>query len=1474
LSPEGTVREVVCSKCGASWPGTFKFCGACGASLEGTQRAHALEERKVVTALFADLAASTEMATRLDPEDLRAVLTPFFAAMAEEIERYGGTVQKYIGDAIVAVFGVPAAHEDDPERAVRAALAMQRRLPRVSDELAGGSGERLAMRIGVNTGEVVTATGIDREALVTGEAVNIAARFQALAQPGGVVVGERTYRDTRDAVRYRPLGEVTVKGIERPLSVWEAVGEAAQPAGRGGAPGLAPMVGRDEELELLELLLARTAREGRPSLVTVVGPPGIGKSRLCREFLDRAGDRRSLRVVRGRCLPYGEGLTYWPLAEILKSDAGVMDSDPPEAIRDKMSALLDTLFGGDRERGTPQVLLSSIGLPVDHDPLAGAEPPAARELIGTSWRRYFELLTNDGSVVALIDDLHWADEGLLDLVESVAARGGGPLLILGTSRPELSERRPGWGGGLRNASTIYLSPLSTADGEQLVRHLLNDAPAPRTAVEAVLSRAEGNPFFAQELLRMVIDSGALVRPNGEWVLQRPLPAELPDTVQGVIASRIDLLPATEKRILQDAAVVGRTFWRGALERLVGESNDAALAELVEKGLVWERDASVIQGEREFVFNHVLTTDVAYAGIPRSRRAGAHAGALAWMEEVTSGRAEEFAEILAHHAERAGDDERTARYALLAGHRSRRVFAAAEAIRWYDRALEAAARAGGDQSALVSEAALEKGEALEQLGSFAEADADYRRALEAARSAGDGALEARALAALAHVLWLQDRFDAGDEVLDRALARAREIGANQLLAQLLYTAGTLAFGRGRYASALVRHQEALAVARAAGDLAGEALARHGLCETKFFLGPFDEALAEGQRADRLFRDLGQRLMTYHNLYMVAAVLWLKGRVSEALDAWKESAAGSKELGNRRDEGFARGAALSHISGGKFGAALEDFSEAIRIALEIRTPRLELAVRASGIGLFAELGAFDRVESELAECWRVSDGLGSDFYRPRLFAWDGWMALRRGDPASAESLFAKAHEEGRASLYDHLWTALVELLAGQDGGDRDRVASANGFLAEVDESESPVFAAWAVYGRALAAALGESWAEALELAERCEALSGDIGEKLLVWRAADVASRALLALGRHQDAEVERSKAAGILQAMAETIGDEELRASFEARPVVAGILAEGSTSVLLSGFSPGDIGGLFGAGSTRRYGEGERVFRAGDPGSDVYFVREGRIRIEEPGTATAMARLGPSEFFGEGALLEGGPRTFDAVAEQDSVLVEVPRDDVLRFLVAHPAAAERLVAIATQRLRQDEGIAPGQPFVDVASQLIETLQGLAASSGARGPAVEILPVFVLDGAVRWLRPAGSDSLVVDAGEAGHPGQAVIDALGAFGVPPRAVHSTSWRTDGGRLLVTYLAVLDPPQSPPPGMREVEVRRRTLARGSATGPPPAIEVDQVIEHALRHLAWLLGDDAAIAELLGAEWEPALEGYTPEPFRSLDEPRFEPPR
>jgi class 3 adenylate cyclase/tetratricopeptide (TPR) repeat protein len=643
-----------CATCGEENPQRARFCLACGAPLEAdSRRAH--DERKLVTVLFADLTSSTALGERLDAEELKEVMAAWFGAMRHEIESEGGTVEKFIGDAVMAAFGVPAAHEDDPERALRAALRMRRRLQELNANLNAAHGVELQVRIGVNTGEVMAVTDpLPGEAMVTGDAVNAAARLEQTAEPGEILVSERTARASRD-MRFDGPRTLGLRGKGESVQAYALVG--AGTVAERGVPGLrAPIVGRDRELALLATLYERVAGEGRSHLATIYGDAGIGKSRLVQESVAALERGESApNVVRGRCLPYGEGVTYWPLAEILKNVAGVLDSDSSDAALDKVraagAALLTAEHAADSTRSTA-ALAYTVGLEDPNVRFRDMAPRQIRLETHVAWRSFFSALAGDRPVVALIEDIHWADAALLDLLEELADRTQGPVLFVCTARPELTARRTAWGGGRHSFSSVLLEPLPDTDAARLIELLLTVDDLPSDIHRAILDRAEGNPFFLEEILRHLIDESRIVASDGGWRAAADIGhVEIPDTVQAVLAARMDLLSPVDKRVLQEAAVVGRTFWTGpvaALSETDADDLEDALRRLEERELVVPRLGTSIAGEREFMFKHILTRNVAYETLPRRERAPAHARVAAWIEETAGERRRELVELLAHH----------------------------------------------------------------------------------------------------------------------------------------------------------------------------------------------------------------------------------------------------------------------------------------------------------------------------------------------------------------------------------------------------------------------------------------------------------------------------------------------------------------------------------------------------------------------------------------------------------------------------------------------------------------------------------------------------------------------------------------------------------------------------------------------------------------------------------------------------------
>jgi class 3 adenylate cyclase len=576
-------------------------------------------ERKLVTVLFADLVSSTELGAAQDPERTRAMLDRFYDAMAEEISRAGGTVEKFAGDAVMAAFGAPAAQEDHVERALHTALAMRRRLRELF-------GDALRLRIGVTSGEVVVAQPRERSSFVTGDVVNVAARLEQAADPGDILVGERAASLVAGAFEFAPTMRVEAKGKPAGVECRKLVRSLSLMRPRG-LPGLAPaFVGREAELGLIREAFDSAVGDQRPRLVMVMGDAGIGKTRVMRSVWEWLGQEAPDALRRtGRCPSYGRARAYRPVAEILHEQFGIVDGDSAERV--------DALLGSRR------ILGLALGLDVGSD----LHPIVARDRLHDAWVELVESLASARPLVLLIEDLHWAEEPLLQLLERMLLEVEAPLLLAGTARPEFVDRRPTWGRGRVPTEWIWLEPLDTRDVDRFVATLLGGEVSPR--VRDVLDRAEGNPLFLEELLSMLIERGGLAASNGGD--GGPLPeATIPDSVRALIASRIDLLPPSEKEALQAAAVIGRAFMPSGVREIVGSTPDFHALE--QRDLVRRSPGSTsAEGEREFVFKHALTREVAYASLTKRDRAHLHANFAEWLEPRREER-DDAAAVLAHH----------------------------------------------------------------------------------------------------------------------------------------------------------------------------------------------------------------------------------------------------------------------------------------------------------------------------------------------------------------------------------------------------------------------------------------------------------------------------------------------------------------------------------------------------------------------------------------------------------------------------------------------------------------------------------------------------------------------------------------------------------------------------------------------------------------------------------------------------------
>ena len=1001
-----TIAGVNCPSCSKQNPAGAKFCLECGSALAESTHA-AREERKVLTVLFADLVGFTSQAEQMDPEEVRAILQPYHASLREDLERYGGTVEKFIGDAVMALFGAPIGHEDDPERAVRAALAIRERL------VADG---RLHVRIGITTGEALVALEArpeSGEGMAAGDVVNTAARLQGVAPVDGILVDESTYRATTRAIEYREHPAVVVKGKVQPVQVREAVSARARFGVDVRQVGQARLVGRVREIELLTGALARVRSEREPQLVTLVGVPGIGKSRVVWELFQHieAGDEL-ISWRQGRSLPYAEGISFWALGEIVKAECGILDTDSGDEAAAKLSRAIGALG-----------LESSDAEWIERHlrPLVGLE--AGIELRGdhrgeafAAWRRFLEALGDHRPLVLVFEDLHWADDGLLDFIDHLVDWASGVrMLIVATGRPELLSRRPGWGGGKPNALTISLSPLSEEETARLVGELIERAVMPVALRDAVLERAQGNPLYAEEFARLVSERGEL--------------DHLPESVQGIIAARLDALTREEKELLQDAAVVGKVFWSGALAQMRARARvdvEQTLHGLERKEFVRRERRSSVAGETEYAFRHILVRDVAYGQIPRGERAERHVLAAGWIEAL--GRPADHAELLAQHYLSAIELARAAgrptdayaahaRGALRdAGDRALGLNAFAPAARYYLAALDLMAADDPDRPTVR----FRYGKSLrisEEGGAEVLAAAEVEL-----RAAGDLETAGEAAVLQAELAWFAGDGQRTTEHLARAAELVEDTPASASKAYVLSDLSRYHMLAGRWEQAIATGSRALDIAEALGldEIRAHALNNIGSARVaagdRAGVSDLESAL---EIASAINSPEAPRVM--NNL---AGALSSLGETQRPRQLWRDGLARAQELGNSSVARFMRAIiAYLDFAEGNWDKALASMDEFIAETEAGGGHAQESTLRVDrGRIRFARGdvdGALEDAERGLAAGRRMGD---PQALLPAL-SFMAWVLIETGRLREAETLVDELLQHGDAAEHVHFELAVA-------------------------------------------------------------------------------------------------------------------------------------------------------------------------------------------------------------------------------------------------------------------------------------------------------------------------------------------------------------------------------------------------------------------------------------------------------------------
>jgi class 3 adenylate cyclase/tetratricopeptide (TPR) repeat protein len=1037
-------QTVDCPACGEANPGRARFCLACGEPLPTAGRPGGT--RKAVTVLFSDLSGSTRLGERLDPESLSRVMARYYDTMRAVVRHHGGMVEKFAGDAVMAVFGVPAAHEDDALRAVRAAADMHAALGELNRGLWEEWRVRLELHTGVNTGEVVAGDPGLGGALVVGDAVNLAARLEQAAGPGQILLGRGTWSLVRDAVEVEPPRVLALPGRRAGEPAYRLLAVRPGAAGRSRRHD-APFVGRASELQLFGWAYQRAVGEPALHLLTVLGGAGVGKTRLVLEAAGRLPDRPAVLV--GRCLPYGTGNTFWPLAEVVRQAAGIGLEDPPAAARAKLAALAD--------RGTPDGALAAgrIGQ------LIGLEAaPAPIEEAVWSTRRLLEALAVERPLVVVFDDLHWAEPTFLDLLEQLAeGTGEAPVLLVAVARPELLEQRPAWAGGRPNAVSMLLEPLGPDDSGALLEGLAGGDPLPEAARDRITRAAGGNPLFIEELLATLVEEGRLRRQDGAWVVAGDLAASgTPPTIQALVAARLDRLDGRDRDVLERAAVVGQAFEQATVAELSPPGSREELPErlggLVRREFLRTAPARV-GAEAGYQFRHLLVRDAVYAAVPKGVRAELHERLAGLLEARAGARVREYEEIVGYHLEQA----RRCLAELGPLDRRGRELGARAAARLAAAGRRALARGDTPAATALLERALAvapgddpvRGHLLNDLAESLVAAGDFGRAgevLTAATAAAEAGPGGDGLAAQVTVGRLGMRLltepglplDDLEGEVSAAIAALGRAGDDRGLARAWRLLGYESFMRCQ----IQRAEEALARtiehARRAADERVDAYAR-GMLAAAAFWGPLPVDSGEERCRALLAEAAGNRYVEGSVLHVLGALAAMQGRFDQARALVDQGAEVAATLGRLR---------LAAIWS-QFAATVETLAGRPEAAAE-RLRRGDRTLERMG-----ETGARSNLAADLAhalvavgrpeEAGRYADLSRSLAAREDVYAQVRWRSATAralaagGDPGPAAELAeaAVALAEG-TDMLNLQADALLDLAATAEAGGRSEEAAA--------------------------------------------------------------------------------------------------------------------------------------------------------------------------------------------------------------------------------------------------------------------------------------------------------------------------------------------------------------------------------------------------------------------------------------------------